>query len=110
MNKIVAICIILLSLQGCSIAVQRGMEAEARLHDYTVWIFDNRKEDRKLVRELIRDHVKDLSRRADALAAGGKFDESAKIRKSAIKFIKDNTPSVNDAIKSIKDIFKEISK
>lgn len=110
MIKILAVCILLLSLQGCTIAVQRGMEAEARLHDYAVWIFDNRKEDRRIIRDLVRDHVKDLERKADTLSAAGEFDKAATLRKKAISFIKNNTPSVTDAIKSIKDIFKAIKK
>jgi len=99
---------VLLSTSGCSIALQRVSQAETRAHDYAVWILDERKADRREVRDQRKAAVKDMEIGISKLVAEGEMAKALAARDKIIKYIEKHTPSFTDAVKSIKGFFEAV--
>ncbi len=104
----IASLLIILSTSGCSLAIQRVSEVEARVHDYAVWILDERKADRKDVRDQRRAAVKDMEVGIFKLVAEGKMKEALAARDEIIEYIEKHTPSFTDAVESIKAFYAAV--
>jgi len=100
--------VLLLSTSGCTLAIQRASEAEARAHDYAVWILDQRKSDRQEVRDQRKAAVRDMEFGISRLVSKGKLTEALAARDKIIKYIEEHTPSFADAIANVKALFKAV--
>lgn len=101
---------IILSTSGCGIALQRVSQAETRAHDYAVWILDERKADRREIRDQRKAAVKDMEVGIAKLASDGKTAEILIAREAIIEYIKKHTPSLADAITNVRKLFSAVKK
>ena len=106
----IASLFMILSTSGCSIALQRASEAEARAHDYAVWILDERKADWREIRDQRKAAVRDMEIAISKLASDGKTTEILIAREAIIEYIKKHTPSLADTITSVKKLFSAVKK
>lgn len=106
----IASLLVVLSTSGCGVALQRVSQAETRVHDYAVWVLEERKADRIEVRDQRRDAVKDMEIGISKLVAKGKTTEALAARDKIIKYIEEHTPSFTDAVESIKAFYAAVEK
>ena len=106
----IASLFMILSTSGCAIALQRVSQAETRAHDYAVWILDERKADRREVRDQRKAAVRDMEVMISKLVLEGETTKVLAAREAIIAYINKHTPSVTDAIDSVKAIFAAIKK
>ncbi len=97
--------LVILSTSGCGVALQRVSQAETRVHDYAVWVLEERKADRIEVRNQRKMAVKDMEIGIFKLVAKGEMTEALAARDKIIKYIEKHTPSFTAAVESIKGFY-----